>query len=160
VWTKILLGIAIALAAGFLALRLWARRTSPAVATGLREGALPPCPESPNCVSSQAEDDAQGVEPIAYEGDADGAWERIQRVIREMPRSRIIQRTDMYLHAEFRTAIAGFVDDVELLLDEQAGVIHIRSASRAGYSDLGVNRRRVEAIRSRFDRQGRPGQSR
>jgi uncharacterized protein (DUF1499 family) len=151
-WTKILIGIVLGLLAAFAALRIWARVAKPSVPPGLRDGRLPPCPDSPNCVSSQAEDDAHRAAPIDYQGDADEAWARIRRVIEQMPRAGIVQRTDSYLHAEFRTAIGGFVDDVELLLDRQAGVIHIRSASRAGYSDLGVNRRRVERIRTSFGR--------
>jgi uncharacterized protein (DUF1499 family) len=151
-WTKLFIGIVLGLVAVFAALRIWARVAEPAVAPGLRDGKLPPCPQSPNCVSSQAGDETHRVEPIGFEGDADEAWARVRRIIEQMPRSHVVKRSDRYLHVEFRTAIAGFVDDVELLLDPQAGVIHIRSASRAGYSDLGVNRRRVERIRTSFGR--------
>jgi uncharacterized protein (DUF1499 family) len=69
-----------------------------------------------------------------------------------MTRVRIVTATDHYLHAECSSALFGFVDDLECLLDAEAGVIHLRSAARMGYSDLGVNRRRIETLRERVNR--------
>lgn len=77
--------------------------------------------------------------------------ERLRQVLRAMPRVQIRSDRAGYLHAEFRSLILRFVDDVEFLIDVKAGVIHVRSASRLGYSDLGVNRSRVETIRTAFD---------
>jgi uncharacterized protein (DUF1499 family) len=88
--------------------------------------------------------------PLAFESPADDAMRRLQAIVRSMPQSRIVTADDRYLHAEFRSAAFGFVDDVEFLIDERAGVIHFRSAARIGYSDFGVNRRRMERIRERW----------
>ena len=118
-----------------------------------RPGILPPCPGSPNCVSSQAMDARRRVEPIRFTGDGASAWYRLRRVIVGMKRARIAEETDGYLRAEFRSAVFGFVDDVEFLLDPDGRRIDVRSASRTGKYDFGVNRRRVEEIRARFTRE-------
>jgi len=117
---------------------------------GVRQGRLAPCPASPNCVSSLADDETHRIAPLPFAGTAAAAIERLARTVRTLPRASVITATDDYLHAEFRSAVFRFVDDVEFLADESAGVIHIRSASRVGTSDLGVNRRRVETIRARW----------
>lgn len=111
--------------------------------------ALPPCPETPNCVSSQARpDDAQhSIEPLRFTGDAAASWEVLRRSLRVMPRTRIIEDTGEYLHAEAKSLIFRFVDDLECALDRAKSVIHVRSASRVGRSDFGVNRKRVEKLR-------------
>jgi uncharacterized protein (DUF1499 family) len=121
-------------------------------AAGIVEGALAPCPSSPNCVSSMAsiEDRAHHVEPFRFSDSPSVAWSRICNVIEQQPRVRIVERSENYLHAEFRTALLRYVDDVEFLLDAASGLIHVRSASRLGRADFGVNRRRVEALRSIF----------
>jgi uncharacterized protein (DUF1499 family) len=90
------------------------------------------------------------VEPLRYAGDGGAAFARLRDLVAVWPGASIVVQAPGYLHAEFRTRWLGFVDDVELLLDPAAGVIHVRSASRLGHSDLGTNRRRVEAIRQRF----------
>jgi uncharacterized protein (DUF1499 family) len=119
---------------------------------GATGGRLAPCHASPNCVSSQADgnDRVHFVEPLRFTGASDAAWSRIGELVRSQPRVRIVHETDRYLHAEFTSRILRFVDDFELLLDDGAGVIDVRSASRLGYSDFGVNRQRVEAIRRKF----------
>ena len=114
---------------------------------GVRDGKLAPCPSSPNCVSSLATDAAHAIEPLPADG-AD-AMANLRRVIEAMPRTRIVTAEGDYLYAEFESALLGFVDDVEF---QKAGdVIHVRSASRLGYSDLGVNRTRIEEIRAAFE---------
>ena len=118
---------------------------------GLVEGNLRPCPSSPNCVSSQAKDTAHRVAPLAFSGDPAAAMARARAVIEGMPRTKVVLTSSTYLHAEMTTALFRFTDDVELLLDQAAHVIHIRSASRVGYSDLGKNRSRVEEIRKKFE---------
>lgn len=112
---------------------------------------LAPCPASPNCVSSLASDDAHRVRPLPYTGDPAAAMQRLRDVIAAMPRTRIVSADDSTLHAEFTSFLFRFVDDVNCAVDPKAGVIQIRSASRVGYSDLGVNRKRVEAIRAAFE---------
>ena len=118
---------------------------------GVRQGRLAPCPSSPNCVSSLADDEMHRVAPLPFSGTAAAAIDRLAGTVRSLPRASVITATDTYLHAEFRSAVFRFVDDVEFLADESAGVIHLRSASRVGTSDLGVNRRRVETIRARWN---------
>lgn len=118
---------------------------------GVKNGQLSPCPGSPNCVVSQGRPDAEhAIDPIAYSGDAASALARLETVITEMPRTAIIEKTDTYLYAEFTSQLMGYVDDVEFYLDPTAAVIQVRSASRLGQSDLGVNRKRIEAIRAVF----------
>lgn len=116
---------------------------------GVKNGMLAPCPSSPNCVSSQSSDEKHAVEPIPFAGPMENAVAQMKDVIASMRRATVITKEGTYLHAEFWTFL-GFVDDVELYFDGNRKVIHIRSASRVGYSDFGVNRRRVEAMRERF----------
>ena len=111
---------------------------------------LSPCPDSPNCVSSLASDPRHFIEPIRYTGPADAAMQRLVGIVLAMPRTTRIREEGGYLHTEVRSFLFRFVDDLELSLDVDNGVIHVRSASRSGYSDLGVNRRRVERLRRRF----------
>lgn len=118
---------------------------------GIEEGQLPPCPSTPNCVSSQSEDAKHRVEPLSYQSDPAAAFDHLKQIVRGMDHSRIVSESDNYLYAEFTSAILGFVDDVEFYLDQADQVIHVRSASRLGQSDLGVNRKRVEAIRTQFN---------
>lgn len=111
---------------------------------------LEPCPASPNCVSSQAADEGQRVAPLRYTGDEADARKRLLAVLRGMDGAQVKQDSGDYIHAEFRSTVFGFVDDVSLRFGP-AGEIQLRSASRTGYYDFGANRRRVEAIRSGFD---------
>jgi uncharacterized protein (DUF1499 family) len=117
-----------------------------ASAAGPGESDLPPCPSSPNCVSSRDPDPARRVDPIPFRGTAAEARETLDTFLRSLSRVTIVESSESGIRAEFRTRL-GFVDDVEFRIDEAAGEIHVRSASRKGYWDLGVNRRRVEAIR-------------
>lgn len=117
---------------------------------GVTDGKLAPCPNTPNCVSSQSTDATHKVEPLSYTSTPDVALAQLKQVIRSLPKTSIITETDSYIYAEFTSAIMGFVDDVEFYLEPEARVFHVRSASRLGKSDLGVNRKRVETIRSQF----------
>jgi uncharacterized protein (DUF1499 family) len=117
---------------------------------GVHAGQLADCPGTPNCVCSTAGDDGHRIEPLRYTGAADAAFEKLKRIVTNMPGATIVTGTDRYLHAEFTSRVFRFVDDVEFLLDADAGVIQVRSASRAGKSDLGVNRARVEVIRAKL----------
>jgi uncharacterized protein (DUF1499 family) len=119
---------------------------------GVQNGQLAACPNTPNCVSSQASaaDVEHSVAPIAYVGEGKMAIAKIKTIIDGSERAKIIQTDDHYLYAEFASKLMGFVDDVEFYADESAKVIHVRSASRLGQSDLGVNRQRVEEVRSKL----------
>ncbi len=117
---------------------------------GTHDGKLAPCPSSPNCVSSQSSDDAHRIAPLTYSGRAADAMKKLTAIVQTFPRTSVITVSDSYLHAEFTSALFRFVDDVEFLVDNTAKVIHVRSASRMGYSDLGVNRKRIEQIRLRW----------
>lgn len=112
--------------------------------------ALKPCPNSPNCVSSLASSGGHAIAPLAYSESAEQAWARLKAVLSAMPRTTIVEQTDDYLRAECVSRLLRFVDDVECVLDAEKEVIHVRSASRVGYSDFGVNRKRVEALRAGF----------
>jgi uncharacterized protein (DUF1499 family) len=118
---------------------------------GITDGKLSPCPDSPNCVSSQSSDKRHFIEPVLYEGTEQTAMERLIEVIQGMKRCRIVTMEDHYIHAEFTSAFFRFVDDVEFYFDSEAKIIHMRSASRIGYSDFGVNRQRMEKVRSLFN---------
>ncbi len=113
--------------------------------------ALAACPDTPNCVSSQATDSAHAIAPLYYGANAADAMQRLRAIVSGMPRTRIVAAADDYLHVEFTSAILRFVDDVEFRVDASQRVIHVRSASRVGRYDFGVNRRRVEAVRRAFD---------
>lgn len=118
---------------------------------GVRDGRLADCPTTPNCVSTFAPaNDSHAIEPLSFEGDAEEAWGRLKRIVQARPRTSITSEREGYLRAECRSLVFRFVDDVEFLLERATRKIHFRSASRAGRSDLGVNRRRMEDIRRAF----------
>ncbi|MGB3536284.1 MAG: DUF1499 domain-containing protein [Microcoleaceae cyanobacterium] len=118
---------------------------------GIENGHLKPCPDSPNCVSSESLDAEHKIEPLNVEETTDKSFEKLKMVIETMDNAEIITEQDTYLYAEFTTPILGFVDDVEFYINQEQDVIQVRSASRLGESDLGVNRRRVETIRVMFE---------
>jgi uncharacterized protein (DUF1499 family) len=124
---------------------------TPPTDLGVREGRLKPCPATPNCVSSQAQDASHRVAALRFQGSAQVAFERLKAVLAAMPRMRIVEARDGYLRAEAASRLFGFVDDLEFYFDAPTAQVHVRSASRIGYSDLGVNRARVEAIRKAFE---------
>jgi uncharacterized protein (DUF1499 family) len=113
---------------------------------GVTGGELSPCPDSPNCVSTQGKTGRHAMEPLPYLETAAKSRERILSILKSLPRTKIVEQTGSYLHVEFRTALWRFVDDVEFLFDDSASVVHFRSASRSGYYDFGVNRRRMKQI--------------
>jgi len=114
---------------------------------GVIGGRFAPCRRTPNCVSSQADpgDKEHYIAPIPFKGDAIAA---VRRAVESMPRTRIISADSHYLYAEFRSRLLRYVDDVEFHYDGK--VIHVRSASRLGRRDFGVNRARVEELRKRI----------
>jgi uncharacterized protein (DUF1499 family) len=149
-WQWVLAVAACVLLAGVVMLALLSALARRPTNLGVHGGRLADCPDTPNCVCSQAGDELHGIEPLRYQGRADRAMARLREVLEDLPRTRVVEASDKYLHAECTSLLFRFVDDVEFLQDETAGVIHCRSASRAGRGDLGVNRRRIEAIRQAF----------
>ena len=109
---------------------------------------LSPCPDSPNCVYSQAVDARHAIAPFPIMGNPQDDLKRIAAIIESMPRTEIVEITPTYLHAEFTSKMFRFTDDVEFLVNTEQNVIDVRSASRVGYGDLGVNRKRIERIRA------------
>lgn len=144
-----LLAVALLPIVSFYILSLMAARPTN---LGASNGRLTPCPGSPNCVCTQADDAGHRIAPLEFRGPSAAAMQRLKAVIATQPRMKIVSETDTYLHVEATTRIFRFVDDVEFLIDEAGGVIHFRSASRVGYGDLGTNRIRMERIRAAWDR--------
>jgi uncharacterized protein (DUF1499 family) len=116
--------------------------------------ALPPCPETPNCVSTQGKGN-QAIAPFRYSGSSDAAMERLRAILEATPRTTIVAATSASLTVEFRTSFFRFTDDAVFLIDDRTKTVQFRSASRVGRSDLGVNRRRMEKLRERFEPSGR-----
>ena len=112
---------------------------------------LSPCPDSPNCVSSQSTDPARFIKPLRYTGDLADARQKLIDLLKDSKRARLISVETDYIHAEFRSLIFNFVDDVEFYFSSEDRIIHVRSASRTGYYDFGVNRRRMERLRAKFE---------
>jgi uncharacterized protein (DUF1499 family) len=108
---------------------------------------LAPCPSSPNCVSTTAQDQEHAIAPFRFATSRTEAQEALKAIVLSMPRTRLVEVDESYQHYEFTSLLLRFVDDVEFLFDEATKTVHFRSASRTGYSDLGVNRRRMEEIR-------------
>lgn len=113
---------------------------------GVKDGRFAACKPTPNCVSSQADpaDPEHYIAPIAF----NGTMQELRRAVESMTRATVISEEGNYLYAEYKSALMGYVDDVELLLDEKARLVHVRSASRLGRSDFGVNRKRIEELRA------------
>ena len=150
---------ALAVVALLLAARVGAFTGKAPTNIGVRDGKLKPPAKTPNSVTSQADlwpdaprkDDAR-IAPIALQGDGKATIASIAKVIEDLPASHIVERRDDYLYAQFTTALMRFTDDVEFWFDPAAGVIQVRSASRVGRKDFGVNRARIENIRERLGR--------
>lgn len=145
---RVALRLARAVLVAFAVLALLSMTGSMPNNLGLSAGRLAPCPGSPNCVSSAATDPRHAIAPFALDRSPGAAKEEFKRAIATLPRAKLISETENYLHFEFRSLVFRFVDDVEFHLDAATKTIQVRSASRAGHSDFGVNRRRVEAIRA------------
>jgi uncharacterized protein (DUF1499 family) len=121
---------------------------------GIKDGRLTNCPSSPNCVSSDATDSAHSIAPFELSVAPANAWRALRETLENLPRTKIVTASADYIHAECSSAVFGFVDDLELHLRSQQNSIAVRSASRLGHSDFGVNRRRVEELRRRLQKNG------
>jgi uncharacterized protein (DUF1499 family) len=115
-----------------------------------KNGALAACPDRPNCVSSLSDDKEHFIAPLIYRGSMAVAAARLLSVLEQMKGAKVVSRTDTAIHAEFTSTVFGFVDDVDFRFDAADRRIDLRSASRVGYTDFGVNRERIEEIRRRF----------
>ena len=155
---KCFLIVLVVLVAGAIAAgRLGWLRGSPPLDLGVRDGRLKAPSNKPNSISSQAglhldhprRSDAQ-VEPLRYQGDGAAALARLKALVEATEGAQIVRSEPAYLYATYSSRLMRYVDDVEFHLDPAAGVIHVRSASRIGYSDRGANRARIEALRARF----------
>ena len=125
--------------------------TNPVNAAKLK---LPPCLNSPNCVSSQANplDRRHYIAPFVITGTPEAAWLALRTILKKQDRTVITHETDVTLHAEAISLVFSFVDDIDIILDAEARLLHIRSASRVGHSDFGVNRRRIEALHKQLQK--------
>ena len=142
---KILISLLILVAIAVLALFAAARssRRVPERTFELREGQLRPCPDSPNCVSSQESSKRARVERFDLAGES---FETLVAWLDEQPGIALQRRDEGYAHLACRTGVLGFVDDLELALDAESGAVDVRSASRVGHSDMGANRSRIEGL--------------
>ena len=116
---------------------------------------LRPCPDRPNCVSTQSAAPAKRMPALGFEGEVEPVRAAILDVLAEAPRARVVEAEGDYIHAEFTTPVFRFVDDVEFSVDPGAKRVEFRSASRVGHSDLGTNRRRMKTLCRRLE--GRAG---
>lgn len=139
------------LVVAFVGVLVYARITMPGddeVVLGVSDGRLQPCPATPNCVSTYAEDDVHSVEPIVTDLSHAEALAQAKAALTALSGTTIVNETDTYIRARSVSRLFGYVDDVEVYLPTGSGTIHFRSASRAGRGDMGVNRRRYQAFRS------------
>ncbi len=148
---KYIVPIIVLAVVGFFVARWLVQRVSPMPEhLGVENGRFTPCPSSPNCVSTFATDEQHRIEPLTFSGSLPEAKVRMYNVVTDMPRVTVITNAPNYIHAEFRSALWRFVDDVEFYFDEENSLIQMKSASRLGYGDGGVNRARMEEIRAAF----------
>lgn len=119
---------------------------------GVNASQLMPCPETPNCVCSQTSDKNFFIQPLPFYGTAEEARQRLINILKTWPRTKIVNVRDDYIRVEFTSKIFRFIDDAEFYFPsiETEKIIHVRSASRIGHSDLGVNRERMERLRNTF----------
>ena len=121
---------------------------------GVNNGHLMECPQTPNCVNRQAKDSEHLIQPILFIGTSKEAQTRLLKILNKWKHTKITVTQDNYIRAEFVSKVFRFVDDVEFYFpetEEKETTIHIRSASRVGYSDFGVNRKRIEQIRNHLE---------
>jgi len=136
----------------FILVQPWVTAVAGAEGNPMKDNVFTPCPGTPNCVSSMESGTSHYLSPLRYEGTAETARKRLIEVIQGFKRTQIVEDRDVYVRATFTSFLFGFVDDVEFLFDDNEKMIHVKSASRSGSYDFGVNRRRCETIRQRFRR--------
>ncbi len=144
-----LIGIVIVLVVlvGFL---FWKNMSMPKT-TGMVDGRLQPCPKSPNCVCCCHNDKEHYIAPLPYT--SKNTLDQIQAYLSQHYNAQVVQRTPDYMHIVITTPTMHYKDDLEFAVDRQKGIVKVRSASRIGYSDAGVNRARIEALRAYLQNQ-------
>ncbi len=154
---QLVIWLLVAVAVTLLAARFGAFSGSPPGNLGLRDGKFKPPSKTPNSVSSQAglwpdhpQREGAAIAPLALVGDGPATIARLARVIGAMEGARIVEQRPDYLYAQFTTRLMRFVDDVEFWFDPAAGAVQVRSSSRVGRKDFGVNRARIEELRQRL----------
>lgn len=149
-WTQrfmmALFGLGGVFLAGFVMMRLGAANAPRPSTLGATNGQLAPCPDSPNCVTTQQGLDSQKMAALSYTGSREAAQDRLRALVAGLERTTLITDEPGYMHVEFRTKLIGYIDDVEFVFDEASSQIHFRSASRLGYGDQGLNRQRMQMI--------------
>ena len=115
---------------------------------GSNNGRLAECPETPNCVSSFSKDSEHQVSPFRFSSTPEKLIQDIKTMLNKIKEARIVTAKEYYIHVEFTSKVFRFVDDIEFLLDPKTQTLHFRSASRVGHSDLGVNRKRIETLKT------------
>ena len=153
----VVLGASVLLLTGCVGLsRLAKQSQDPSMArSSFQAGDFSACPPSPNCVNSQAEmtDSQHYIPPFRYDVSREDAQNYLLSLLEDLPRTEILESTSDYIWVQIQTGLFGFTDDLEFYLPEEHPIIHVRSASRVGYSDLGANRNRVEDLREIFQEQ-------
>ncbi len=121
---------------------------------GVKDQKLTPCPESPNCVSSFANnsDTIHYFPAIPYSASLGTEKDKIKKICANLPRTNLVKETNDYLYYEFTSLLMRYVDDVEFYFDEKSKLIHVRSASRLGKGDMGVNRKRMQTIQAELEK--------
>jgi uncharacterized protein (DUF1499 family) len=152
-----LIVVALVVITGLLAGQLGLLKGTPPTDLGVHDGRLKPPSKTPNSVSSQASlypDHPQrtyaDIAPLPLQGDAAATLDRVASIIEAMDGAKIVKKEPEYLYVQFTTRLMKYVDDAEFWFDPDRKVIHVRSASRLGKSDLGVNRERIELIRQKL----------
>lgn len=118
---------------------------------GVQNGRLNNCPETPNCVCSfEDKTDKHFIEPFAYSAAEKDVTARLKEILNGMPRTKIVEQSENYISAECTSLLFRFTDDLEFYIDSEKKLLHFRSASRIGHSDLGVNRKRLDSIKEKL----------
>lgn len=148
----VLVVVAILLLTAFVGLFVFGLVSQSGEASGITGDMLAKCPDKPNCVCSEFEDDASHyVKPMYIpQSDSTDALSRLKIIVQEMGGS-IQTEKDNYLAATFTSSFFRFVDDLEIRIDLEQKLVHIRSASRVGYSDRGINKKRIEQFKKLFN---------
>jgi uncharacterized protein (DUF1499 family) len=147
---RFVIGVGITVVGSTSILAVLARVVKSPANLGVRDGKLASCPNAPNCVSTQSQDPRHQIDPVPYTTSPAEAKDALLQIIRSMERSKIITDDPTCIRAEFRSKRMRYVDYVELYLDQETSVIHFRSSARLPYYDWGVNRKRMEEIRTAF----------
>ncbi len=148
---KVLVVLVLLVVVAFAGLSIWSRLSPPNL--GLADGGLRACPSSPNCVSSQAEQPGKRVPPLAYVGDRQATEAALRIATENLGLVSLTEEGDYWRHVG-TSSVFRFLDDVEFVFDDTNAQVHVRSASRSGYSDRGVNATRVDSLRTAMSASG------